>query len=229
MKKVLLLAAILLAFPGTGLANSSPSASFHNSKTAPHAVGTNVVDSAGTVYLIAAKNLRRPYSSAGAFLSYGFNSYASVVPANTADLNMPVGSFILPNDGKNYASSSGPDQGVVYLMSNSQKLPYTGANVFTGLGFSFANVTSANLSFVPAGPPLANPAGSHPKGVLINKNGEVFYMGNTGYYGIPDLAIFNSWGFKFSDVVPATAGDSAFQEIGVIKSRQSGELMPQVQ
>src|SRR5690349_2329769 len=66
---------------------------------AVHTAGTNVV-SQGTIFMITDDGQRRPYTSAGAFLSYGFNSWSTVQQATSEDLALPIGSFIPPRDGK---------------------------------------------------------------------------------------------------------------------------------
>src|SRR6185312_17234132 len=83
---------------------------------AVHADGTNVSDASGTVYMIVSGQ-RRPYTSAGAFLSYGFNSFASVAQASAEDLALPVGSFIPPQDGSIICSDRGSDKGTCYEIS----------------------------------------------------------------------------------------------------------------
>jgi hypothetical protein len=51
-------------------------------QAAAHAAGTNVKSSDGTVWMIMPDGTRRAYTSGGAFLSFGFNSFANVVDAN---------------------------------------------------------------------------------------------------------------------------------------------------
>ena len=60
-------------------------------KAAAHAVGTNVKTSDGTVWMIMPDGTRRAYTSGGAFLSYGFNSFANLVDANAEDAALPQG------------------------------------------------------------------------------------------------------------------------------------------
>lgn len=227
MKKFLILSAFVLVLPLSALAkqpNLPPGLAKHS-----HAPGTNVTSPDGTLWMIAANGTRRAYSSSGAFLSYGFNSYAYVVPANAGDLALPVGAFISPCNGKLIASDNGPDTGTVYLMTDGKKAAFTGAEVFTGLGFSFANVRTASLTGVPFADPITSPKQKHPKDVLINKHGTVLYMGSSGVYGIADMATFNSWGFSFSDVVNSTKADDALPQVGVLPPRQPGELSPAIQ
>src|SRR3954471_23430340 len=68
---------------------------------AAHAVGTNISTPDGTVWMITSNGTRRAYTSAGAFLSYGFNSWSQVVPASSEDLALRVdgSGFIPPQDG----------------------------------------------------------------------------------------------------------------------------------
>src|SRR5262245_2554917 len=46
-----------------------------------HSLGSNIITPAGTVYTVTTENeqiVRRPYTSAGAFLSYSFNSWSTI-------------------------------------------------------------------------------------------------------------------------------------------------------
>ncbi len=195
----------------------------------PHAVGTNVVDSSGTVYMINASGQRQPYTSAGAFTSYGFNSFASVVPASSADLALPVGSFIPPQDGTIFCATStkGSDvAGECSLITGGMKAAFTSAAVFTGLGFSFSHAQYGDSSFLTKTANITSASSAHLPGVLINKSGTVYLVGANGLLGIPDLATFNSWGYSFANVVPANAADMSMTMTGVMAMRQPGQLSP---
>lgn len=193
---------------------------------APDANGTNISDSTGTVYTII-NGQRRPYTSAGAFLSYGFNSWASVVPASSDDLALPVGSFIPPQDGSIICSDRGADKGTCYEISGGMKFGFTSAAVFTGLGFSFANSMSGDVSWMTAGSWLLNSTTmAHLPGTLVNNKGTVQLMGTSGLLGIPDVATFYSWGYSFSKVAPANAADMAMTQTGVMVARVAGQLSP---
>jgi hypothetical protein len=193
---------------------------------AVHADGTNVSDASGTVYMIIGGQ-RRPYTSAGAFTSYGFNSFASVTTASAEDLALPVGSFIPPQDGSIICSDRGADKGTCYEISNGQKFGFTSAAVFTGLGFSFANSVSGDVSWMPAGSMLiSNTTQAHLPGTLVNNGGTVQLVGSSSLLGVPDLATFNSWGYSFSKVVPANAADKTWTQSGVFAARVAGQLSP---
>ncbi len=194
---------------------------------AVHADGTNV-NKSGTVGMIVGGQFR-PYTSAGAFLSYGFNSWASVVDANAEDLALPTGSFIPPQDGKIFCAEVTKDsdvKGECSLITGGQKAAFTSAAVFTGLGFSFSKAVYGDSSFMSKTTNIDNSTAAHRPGVLVNNNGTVQLVGSTGLLGIPDLATFNSWGYSFANVVPANAADKAMTQTGVMAARVAGQLSP---
>ena len=192
-----------------------------------HSAGTNVVSSDGTVWMIMPDGTRRAYTSAGAFLSYGFNSWSQVVPASSEDLALTQGSFIPPQDGSIMCSDRGTDKGTCYEVSNSQKFGFTSAAVFAGLGFSFSNALYGDVSWMTSGSTLINDAtAAHLPGTLVNNNGTVQLIGNGGVLGIPDLNTFNGWGYSFKLVVPANANDKMKTQTGVMAVRTPGLLSP---
>src|SRR5579864_633724 len=102
----------------------------YTSFAAAHSAGVNVKSSDGTIYFITTDGQRRPYTSAGAFLSYGLNSFGNVAVASAEDLSLPVGSFIPPQDGKIICSDRGGDKGTCYLISQSAKVGFPSAAIF---------------------------------------------------------------------------------------------------
>ena len=195
-------------------------------QAAAHAAGTNVLSSDGTIWMVTSNGQRRAYTSAGAFLSYGFNSFASTVTANADDLALPAGSFIPPQDGSLTCSDRGSDKGTCYLVTGGMKAGFTSAAVFTGRGFSFSNSKMADSSWMTSTANINDTTSSNLPGVLVNNNGTVQLMGTTGLLGIPDLATFNSWGYSFKNVVPANAADKAMSQTGVMAARVAGQLSP---
>jgi hypothetical protein len=195
-------------------------------QAAAHAAGTNVKSSDGTIWMISPEGTRRAYTSAGAFLSYGFNSWASVVDANADDLALPAGSFIPPQDGKVMCSDRGSDKGTCYLVTGAMKAGFTSAAVFTGLGFSFSKAGMGDLSWMTSTTNIDSSTQAHRPGVLVNNNGTVQLVGANGLLGIPDLATFNSWGYSFANVVPANDADKAMTQSGVMAARVAGQLSP---
>ncbi len=198
-------------------------------KAAPHAVGTNVKTSDGTIWMIMPDGTRRAYTSAGAFLSYGFNSFATVVDANGEDAALPQGSFIPPQDGTIFcatATKASDVQGECSLITGGMKAAFTSEANFSGRGFSFGNAQYGDSSFLTKTTNIDNTTDANRPGVLVNDNGTVKLVGNNGVLGIPDMATFNSWGYSWNKVVPANAADKALPMSGVMASRQAGQLSP---
>ncbi len=198
-------------------------------KAAAHAVGTNVKTSDGTVWMISPEGTRRAYTSGGAFLSYGFNSFANLVDANAEDAALPQGAFIPPQDGAIFCATetkASDVKGECSLITGGQKAAFTAESVFTGQGFSFAYAQYGDSSFLTKTSNIDNASMAHRPGVLVNDNGTVKLVGNSGVLGIPDMATFNSWGYSWAKVVPANTADKALPMSGVMAARQAGQLSP---
>lgn len=208
-----------------------PSMVFASQPTAIDPIGTNIADNSGTVYMIATENgqtVRRPYTSAGAFLSYGFNSWSGVSGAGAEDLALPIGSFVPPRDGKVICSDRGSDNGTCYLITDDKKAGFTSAAVFANLGFSFAQAGHGDVSWMSSAGNIDNAASAHSFGVLVNNSGTIQLVGDGGLLGIPDLATLESWGYSLADVVPANSADKILSQTGVMTGRKPGELDPVV-
>jgi hypothetical protein len=189
-------------------------------------VGTNILTPDGTVSMIASDGTRRPYTSAGAFLSYGFNSWGGVVTASAADTALSVGSFIPPRDGKIICSNKGLDTGTCYLITNGQKAGFTSATIFKGLGFSFSSTTAGDVSWMTSTNAVSSANSAHLPGTLINNGGTYELVTTSGFIGIPDAATLQSWGYTFSDAVPANIVDKSLTQTSVLTARQAGQLLP---
>ncbi len=217
---------LVVAFASAGmiLASFAPVAF-----AAAHPVGSFVKTSDGTVWMITPEGTRRPFTSGGAALSYGFFSWSQVMDASAEDAALPVGSFINPRDGGIFCATEtkGSDvKGECSLVTGGMKAAFTSAQVFKDLGFSFSNAFYGDSSFLSKTSNVASGTEAHRAGVLVNNNGTVQLVGANGLLGIPDIATFNSWGFRFVDVVPANAADKAMSQTGVMAARQAGQLSP---
>lgn len=188
-----------------------------------HNPGTNVVNK-GTVYMISTDGHLRPYTSAGAFLSYGFNSWSNVGQASTDDLSLPVGDFIPPRDGKIVCSDRGNDKGTCYLITNGKKAAFTSQDVFTTLGFNFKNALYGDVSFLNSTNDISNSNQAHVPGVLINDGGTIKLIGTTGTIGIPSMNTLQSWGYSLVDVVSANAADKAYSQQDILAPHTPGQL-----
>lgn len=196
---------------------------------AEHSLGSNIIGTDGTVYTITTQNgqtVRAPYTSSGAFLSYSFNTWDSIVGVSAEDMALPVGTFIPPQNGKVICSDRGADKGTCYLITNGQKAGFTSASVFTGLGYSFSNVMSGDVSFLPSTSNVSSASSPHDAGSLINKNGTIYLVGNNGLIGLPSWSTLQSWGYTSTDIVPANSADDNLPIAGILPIRQPQYLQP---
>jgi|GEM_PF-1082235 len=192
------------------------------------ALGGLYNDGTGTVFFHDISGKKMPFTSGGAFLSYGFGfGEVQSMPSDVSSL--PTGSFIPPRDGSIFCATAtkGSDvSGECSLITGGMKAAFTSSAVFTGLGFSFANADYGDSSFLTKTSNIDNASEQHRAGVLVNNGGTVQMIVNGGLWGIPSLEVFNSWRYSFSDVVPANTADKTLTQIGVIPSRQAGQLNP---
>lgn len=183
----------------------------------------------GTVYFITKDMQKRPFTSWGAFQSYGFLTAAQIKDADAAVTALPTGSFIAPQDGRIFCATATKDtdvKGECSLITGGKKAAFTSASVFTGQGFSFANAYNGDSSFLMKTGNIDNAAAGHSAGVLVNNGGTIQLVVTGGLWGVPSMDVFNSWGWKMSDVVTANAADKTLSQTGVIPSRMAGDLVP---
>jgi hypothetical protein len=196
---------------------------------AAHGAGSVVKTSDGTVYFINSNNHRAAFTSAGAFLTYGFLSWSQVVDANTDDLALAADPFIAPRDGSIFCATStkGTDvAGECALITGGMKAAFTSASVFSGQGYSFARAQYGDSSFLAKTSNIDNAGAAHRQGALVNQSGTVYLVGTSTLLGIPSVDVFNSWGYSFADVVPANAADMSMAKNGVMCARIPGQLNP---
>ena len=212
------------SFSVFGLMGSASASSPASGSYTRHAVGTNIVTTDGTIYTLTADGKRRPYTSAGAFLSYGFNSFASTVAAWQGDLNIPIGSFIPPRDGSITCSDRGADKGTCYLITDGKKAGFTSASVFKALGFSFSNALYGDVSFMTSTDHISDPNSTHRSGTLINNSGTLQVIKDNALAGIPSLAVLTSWGYNPVTAVIANSADKLLVQTQVLSTRLAGVL-----
>lgn len=197
-----------------------------------HTLGDNVVDSNGSIWVITTSNnqmVRRAYTSAGAFLSYGFNNWGQVVPAGSDDLVLPDGGFVPPRDGKIICSDRGSDKGTCYLITGSQKAGFTSESVFKSLGYSFARATSGDVSWMASTSLIDNSNQTHRPGTLVNDNGTIYLATQSGLLGIANMQTLNDWGYSLEDVVSANNFDRSLpKNSSVMPLHSPGQLSPVV-
>ncbi len=201
----------------------------HAATNAP--LGAVLKDSSGTIFFITADNQRRPFTSAGAFQSYGFLSFNQVASTTTySDFSaLPTGSFIPPRDGSVFCATTtkGTDvAGECALITGGMKASFISSVAFTGLGFSFSRAQYGDSSFLSRTNNIDNTTSAHRPGVLVNINGTIYLVGPSSLLGIPSSQVFGGWGYSFADAVPANAADLAIPKSGVMPARVAGQLNP---
>ncbi len=201
------------------------------SSTAAHPAGTNVRGPDGTIYFIDAGNTRMPYTSAAVFNSYKFNRWEDVLPANQADMELPLAKYIPLGSSQETTYFVPPrsgslfkDKGTVYLINYDQRTPFASAKTFTSAGYSFANVVDGNTSYMVTLVPYTSADQAHPEGTLVNENGVIYVMKGGYKMGFPNMATFTSWGYSVNDIVPANSSDAKIQVSGVVSNRNPGQL-----
>lgn len=208
-------------------------------QAAAHSAGTNVLAPDGTVYFIRTNNTvlpdsdlwktKMPYTSAGAFTSYKFNSWDTVVAANADDL-------ALPNATNSTSTFTGParfaqprpgalinDNGTVYLVTEG-KAGFTNEAAFKGMGYSYKNVYPGDTSFLIPDGGISTDQCRHLHGSLVNDNGTLYLMLYMTKLGVPTMAVLDSWGYWLEDAVPANSFDRLVPNIGILDSRTNFEL-----
>ena len=180
-------------------------------------VGANVLMN-GTVYYVAPaaaigvpenpppQPTLRPYTSAAVFLSYGINAWSTVVPISVTEAALKI------SDPMFYAEDTLiNDNGTVYLATNGNKCGITSANLFISYGYKWSSVINGDTNFMPSfGCSITSANLKHFPGSLVNINGTIYYIGDIGRGAFPSIKVFNSWGFKLSNVVPANNEDIKF-------------------
>ena len=210
---------------------ASAGSSSSGSKTASsdmHPLGT-VINIDGTLYTITKNDqgqiVRRPYTSPGAFLSYGFNSFDIVVEATEADKKFSVGDFIPPQDGRVVCSDRGLDQGTCYLITKKQKAGFVSEAVFVDSGFSFENVIFGDISFLPKTSNIETASQAHLPGTIVINNNTIQLVSSSNLLGFSSLETFLSWGYDLNMVVPANSFDNLLTQNSVAVPRQAGQIL----
>ncbi len=182
-------------------------------------VGSNI-NIAGTIYRVLVDNSRSAYTSAGAFLSYKFNSWKEVLlPKSTDTVPESLSPYTPPRDG-----SLINDKGTVYLVSNGKRSGFVSNSVFTGMGYTYNFVRPGDTSFMQTLDPIKSASQKHPDGTLIKDNGTLYVMKNGARKGFPSMEVFNSWGYWTGEAVVANSYDLETQITGVVHSRTPDQL-----
>lgn len=203
---------------------------FAPARAAQHSIGSNIVSPDGTIFTITQENnqiVRRPYTSAGTFLSYSFNSWASVKGATVEDLVLPVGTFVAPREGSIFCSDRGSDYGTCYLISNGKKVGFISAEVFNRQGHSFSKAIYGDISWLPQSGVITEGGAAHLPGTIVILD-RTFYLvaSDADMVGISDMSTLASWGYSIKDAVATNKSDRIRYNVslGTLRTRQPSQI-----
>ncbi len=128
--------------------------------------------------------------------------FYNAVPANSADLSLPVSGSLPWGDGVLFS-----DNNIIYQVSGGKKHGFVSAEVFLGQGFKFEMTKPGDLSKLSTGEPVRKTTERHLPGTLVNKNGTVLLQTSTSGLAFPEAGVFHSHGGNFAEVVPANVND----------------------
>ncbi len=184
------------------------------STTLAHPDGTLVLDGQ-TIYLIQNQK-RYGFQSQAEYLSYGYK-FSQTVAISAADKLLPEGSILKAMEGTLVLDKS--DNLTVYIIgANSTKRGFASAQVFTALGYSFANLFKINLSGYPVGDPIVSANSPHPEGAIVTDGKQISWItGNARH--LFTAATLTSYGFNKSRAVKANNADLALPLTDPVKFR----------
>lgn len=197
----------------------------HTTEAAASSAGANVNHN-GAVYFIAPDGKKRLYPTSATFLSYKDNSWAGVSPASPEDLALPVGAPMPFREGAVVCSSRLNDSGTCYLVTGGKRAAFASQAVMAELGFKLSQAFSDDVAHLASAAPIVSGTEAHRFGAVINHNGLVYYAGINGLMPISSPEILYSWGYNFSDVVPANSADLARKITFLVEPKVVGETWP---
>jgi len=162
--------------------------------------------------------MRIGFRDAKEYQSHGYN-FGQAVSANAQDKALPQAEFVQKAlEGTLVLDAS--DNRTVYMVGlNGTKRGFTSMAVLTGLGYNLSGLPKINLSDYPAGNPIGTSTEAHPDGALVKEGQTIWWILNGMKTGFESMAVFNTYGFKLSDVTKANSADIALTEAPVVKFR----------
>lgn len=159
-------------------------------------------------------------------------NYATNVSFTGLPAGLAVGNSSHPNEVIGVLPGiDGPDGQASVVLSG---VPTTAGTYSVTMAVTDQHGTNATKSYQftiaprPEAPPQAPGQIRTPRvGQLITKTDGVAYLvGDNGLVGIPSMAVFNSWCFSISDLVPANVAENALSQVSVLETRAAGQALP---
>ncbi|MEZ4868639.1 MAG: hypothetical protein R3C14_45335 [Caldilineaceae bacterium] len=95
----------------------------------------------------------------------------------------------------------------VYIIADGQRRPFTSPDAFEALGYRWQNIVEvpdAVITALALGPDV-NRAHPHPNGTLLKGHSDAIYLLRAGQRClIPSIQVFQSWGYRWEQVVTVT-------------------------
>lgn len=168
-----------------------------------HPYGLLLCGQGPTVYLYT-EGYKRPFLSPESLLSHGYQWQQVRRIDEQAIATIPVGPEMPFRDG---VLLRGLDE-TVYIIEHGAKRPFTAAAVFEELGYRWQNVIQVPdqcLAAIKTGLPVAS-SQVHPDGTLVRGETAAVYILQDGKRClIPTVRIFQSWGYRWEQVVNISA------------------------
>ncbi len=103
------------------------------------------------------------------------------------------------------------DQGTIYFISGTTKVPFTNWKAFTGLGYKLKDVVSGDLSnySLSTGYTINTANAEHPWSSWISYKGVIYFSTQDGLIPVPSADVFLSNGGKWNLVIKANKYDIA--------------------
>lgn len=166
------------------------------------------------VYLIE-NGQRRHIQGLAEFNSWNFD-WDAVKVANVADLGLAIGDPLSFKEGSIIKGSTNAIYMVDYEGSTIRKRHISSWSVYVNSGLNELKRRDVSDSKLPDtnGPDIDSADAAHPDGVLVrnDSNGKVFQIEDGQRRHVKGLAEFNSWNFKWSQVLSANTADLALTE-----------------
>ena len=190
--------------------NNQPSNQTGQNNSSVSIIPGRLVSIGNTVYIIGTDGQKHPFTSAAAFLSYGY-SFGNVVPASSAEQSLPTDNPVPPMDGTLIN-----DHGTIYIITSGQRVGFVSLKVFLGFGYKLSRVLSGDTSFLMAAMLISNANQAHPAGTLVSDHGTIYLIIANGKAGISSLKAFTSRGFNLANIVPVNNFDRALPQLTVL-------------
>lgn len=133
------------------------------------------------------------------------------IPPVPVPIPPPTGPAPAPTSGTNYVHNAlVNDNGTIYLIMGTVKIPFTSMQVFNALGYQLKHVVkgSAAAYRLPYGGYLLNsPTMEHPWGAWVSIGKTVYVVHEQGLIPIATMEIFTRNGGSAERLVPANAAD----------------------